>query len=767
MAHQSQPSDHIYNRIPLEQHPPSPGPGSTFQNPHSRFAGQALYQDGSYATSHQSMPSIGGNSEYSASVYALNDTRDNPSLSGHYRDDPNGHDVAMSPMGRSKWMDEKEAAYASPKAKTNHKLKIIAVIVAGALVIIAIIVGVYFALSKKDSKDGNASKGTSSDASTGKNSNSNGNGNDKSGVVLAVTGGDGSEVTLEDGTTFKYSNPHGGHWYYDPNEPFNNGAKAQSWSPALNETFNYGVDRIRGVNVGGWLTIEPVSHPSAPALFEKYATSVPTPVDEYTLHMAVAADTANGGLAQIEEHYKTFITEKDFAEIAGAGLNYVRIPLPYWAIDVRENEPFLPKTAWKYFLKAIGWARKYGLRINLDLHAVPGSQNGWNHSGKLGDVNWLMGPMGLANAQRTLDYIRILAEFIAQPQYRDVITMFGIINEPRESYSGAEQIEAFYAEAYRIIREITGIGQGAWISYHDAFRPRSDWAGFMANADRIMLDDHPYIAFGGQDNRGWGAKVDQVCGWSADVKTSMSAFGMTAAGEFSLAINDCGLWVTGVGDGTRYEGDYKPDPSFPRIGSCTQWTDWTKFDAATKAEMKQFAMASFDALQNFFFWTWKIGDSINSGKVESPAWSYKLGLEQGWMPLDPREANGVCGDTAPFNRSIPHGNGNANLARYPWPPATIRSAGPANRVPTYTATGVVPTLAGATLTVSGVTPTKTIDIGNGWANPQDQAGMMVPVAGCSYLDPWVGTRASVPTPLCPGVRRDIEAHESEPTPPPL
>lgn len=31
-----------------------------------------------------------------------------------------------------------------------------------------------------------------------------------------------------------------------------------------------------------------------------------------------------------------------------------------------------------YFLKAIEWARKYGLRINLDLHAVPGSQNGWS-----------------------------------------------------------------------------------------------------------------------------------------------------------------------------------------------------------------------------------------------------------------------------------------------------------------------------------------------------------------------------------------------------
>ena len=60
----------------------------------------------------------------------------------------------------------------------------------------------------------------------------------------------------------------------------------------------------------------------------------------------------------------------------------------------------------RYFLKAVEWARKYGLPINLDLHTLPGSQNGWNHSGKLGTINMLKGPMGLANAQRSLDYIR-------------------------------------------------------------------------------------------------------------------------------------------------------------------------------------------------------------------------------------------------------------------------------------------------------------------------------------------------------------------------
>ena len=92
---------------------------------------------------------------------------------------------------------------------------------------------------------------------------------------------------------------------------------------------------------------------------------------------------------------------------------------------------------YRYFLKAIQWARKYGLRINLDFHALPGSQNGWNHSGRLGSFNVLNGPMGYANAERSLSYIRIIAEFISQPQYSNVVAMFGITNEPQGVQVGA------------------------------------------------------------------------------------------------------------------------------------------------------------------------------------------------------------------------------------------------------------------------------------------------------------------------------------------
>jgi glucan 1,3-beta-glucosidase len=129
----------------------------------------------------------------------------------------------------------------------------------------------------------------------------------------------------------------------------------------------------RSINIGGWLNLELFI---TPALYEPFNLQA---VDEWTLSTLLQAQ--NGNLDVIANHYATFITEEDFAQIAAAGLNWVRIPLPFWAIEVYPNEPFLAKTSWTYFLKAIEWARKYGLLINLDLHAVPGSQNGWNTVG--------------------------------------------------------------------------------------------------------------------------------------------------------------------------------------------------------------------------------------------------------------------------------------------------------------------------------------------------------------------------------------------------
>lgn len=156
-----------------------------------------------------------------------------------------------------------------------------------------------------------------------------------------------------------------------------------------------------------------------------------------------------------------------------------------------------------------------------------------------------------------------------------------------------------YIEAYNIVRNAgggTGEGKGPFISIHDGFFPRNRWVGIMPNADRVALDDHPYICFGGQSDSPMSSYHSVPCTtWGAAVNTSMTAFGLTYAGEFSNAVTDCGLWLNGVDLGTRYEGTYAKN--LPTVGDCTQWTDWTKYSAQMKSDIKRFALSSMDALQ--------------------------------------------------------------------------------------------------------------------------------------------------------------------------
>ena len=48
--------------------------------------------------------------------------------------------------------------------------------------------------------------------------------------------------------------------------------------------------------------------------------------------------------------------------------------------------------------------------------------------------------MGVANAQRMINYIRIFTEFISQPEYANVVPMFGIVNEIDVSDIGIETV---------------------------------------------------------------------------------------------------------------------------------------------------------------------------------------------------------------------------------------------------------------------------------------------------------------------------------------
>ncbi|KAJ6528919.1 hypothetical protein B0H19DRAFT_1194126 [Mycena capillaripes] len=173
-----------------------------------------------------------------------------------------------------------------------------------------------------------------------------------------------------------------------------------------------------------------------------------------------------------------------------------------------------------------------------------------------------------------------------------------------------------------------------------------------------------------------------------------------------------------------------------------------------------------DALQDWFFWTWKIGKAAN-GVVQSPLWSYQLGFEGGWMPTDPRTVHGKCTaigvEAALFAGTLSAwqtgGAGAGTIAASStdefgvWPPATISNvdAGALTLLPTYTATGSVTTLTYVTPTGSGsAAPSATASIGDGWFDKGDTAPGVTAVAGCTYPAAWIALSLPAPTALCTG-----------------
>ncbi|KAJ7205857.1 glycoside hydrolase superfamily [Mycena haematopus] len=660
----------------------------------------------------------------------------NPSLSsdsGRYRDDSDGGDESPSANNSTQFLPTFSTTPRSyrthpPRGSLNRSPNRRRLMGFGALTAIILIV-IAVVVIKKHSDAGmtssTSSKGGNSAASGGK-------------VVVSVTGGDGSTVTTDSGDTFVYRNAFGGYWHLDPDNPFTSASRANSWTPPLNGSWTWGVDRINGVNLGGWFVLEPFI---APALFQAY----PSAGDEWDLTTLMAAD---GTLQMtLEQHYDTFITEEDIAQIAGAGLNWVRLPIPFWAINTWSDvgvqgdgtsgtEPFLEGVCWKYIVRLFAWARKYGVRVNLDLHTAPGSQNGYNHSGKQGQINFLNGP-----------------------EYSDVVQMFGILNEPQMSTIGQPQVSAFYLHVHDLVRNITGYGagNGAYISLHDGFGSISEWSGFLPGSDRLALDTHPYFAFSGAPNdapiatsedpgSAGGIWPAQACdAWGPRLtKGDRTDFGVTVAGEFSNGYNDCGLYLTGVNGSQSYGGD------------CSLWEDASTWNSSVKAGVMQYALASMDALD---------------GIVHSPLWSYQLGLEGGWMPTDPRTAQGKCaamgadgtqqfGGTFSAWQTGGVGAGTIDPTAInefgTWPPATIANVGPEELtlMPMYTATGSVATLTYVTPTPnetgSAAAVTATVSFPNGWFDADDTAPGVTAVAGCAYPDAWLALTLPAPTALCTG-----------------
>jgi len=96
-----------------------------------------------------------------------------------------------------------------------------------------------------------------------------------------------------------------------------------------------------------------------------------------------------------------------------------------------------------------------------------------------------------------------------------------------------------------------------------------------------------------------------------------------------------------------------------------------------------------------------------------------------------------------------------------WPPTSIGDIPDATLLPTYTATGPIPTLPAQTYPTP--TPQATFDVGDGWFDDADTIPGITTVAGCSYPNAWDATGVAVPAAVCTGT----PVRKREPVPLPL
>jgi glucan 1,3-beta-glucosidase len=87
-------------------------------------------------------------------------------------------------------------------------------------------------------------------------------------------------------------------------------------------------------------------------------------VDEWSLCAALGQDQCRSVLAQ---HWSSFITADDLNQIAAAGMNHVRIPVGYWAVQHLDGDQYVDGQL-EFLDQAIGWARGAGLKVIVDLH---------------------------------------------------------------------------------------------------------------------------------------------------------------------------------------------------------------------------------------------------------------------------------------------------------------------------------------------------------------------------------------------------------------
>jgi len=330
------------------------------------------------------------------------------------------------------------------------------------------------------------------------------------------------------------------------------------------------------------------------------------------------------------DHWENWVQEEDIRQLAIIGFTHVRIPVGYWTFISQEELDFRSEYyltgQWPLLIRCTRWLKKYSIKAIIDLHGAPGSQNGWDNSGRFTSTPfWGTGD----TIQRTLDIIETLSQWVLQLESDNTtsgaIVGVELMNEAatwKLPNVGINDVKNYYLTAYPIVRKYLPADQFAVvIEMSFCF---DCWQNFMSNLSEyqnVMIDLHIYQCFDyGLNQASYQTHIDITCTNQISLVTSQTL--PTFVGEWSVAFK--------LDSGSAY---LEPYPDSSQISFMGKW-----------------ALSQISIYHSHFFWNFKT--------ESAPMWDYFLGFGQ-WLPeLPAQNASYACGgngtlDWIPTTRYIP------------------------------------------------------------------------------------------------------------------
>ncbi|KAI9838426.1 MAG: exo-1,3-beta-glucanase [Thelocarpon superellum] len=372
-----------------------------------------------------------------------------------------------------------------------------------------------------------------------------------------------------------------------------------------------GPDFLRGVNIGGWLILEKWM---VPDVFD--GTNA---IDQWTF------DSTSGAAAALQQHWSTWFTEADVQSLKATGINALRIPIGFWAYD-NANTPYL-KGADIFLEQAVGWAQAAGMKVWIDCHGSPGSQNGYDNSGHQGDVEWQQGN----NLNRSIEVLLTLAWKYGTAQYADTVVGLEMVNEPISWGNNNNTVTKQWAmQAYEDIKAIAA-NKNLMIIMHDAFLGADYWAdvpAIVGSNGLFGVDSHLYQCFVDSDNQLTQAQhIQEACGWGPGLIKAKAAL-PTFVGEWSPVTNIC----------VNPDGSTTAGTSCSVSGCQCQSADMSTWNPQMVEQVRRYVEAQLDTFESstngYFMWSFN-----GPGN-----WGFQSGIQRGVIPnpVTSRQYPGQC-----------------------------------------------------------------------------------------------------------------------------